>query len=271
MGGAFLTSREIFDNPIWQDVQKFRIFFYIYGNAVFAEEGVRIGDLTVNRGQFLRSYRNLAKDLEYIENRAVKSYSVSTISRKVDNLVKENRLKVEDTEFGTLFTVVNYQQYQGFEQYKRGNLEQTRNSDGTEMEQRRNNNKKVIKDKKVNKKTSRHKYEPCDMENAELLFKLIRENNSEAKEPNLELWANEFRLMREKDNRSNDAIKYLINWTQSDSFWKTNILSAAKLRKQYEQLTIKIKAEKEKQSPKQPNKQPKPKRDFTKLKGEIKK
>ncbi|AGY48278.1 replication protein [Bacillus phage Pony] len=148
MAGAFLTSREIFENPIWQDVQKFRIFFYIYGNAVFAEEGVRIGDVTIKRGQFLRSYRNLAKDLEYIENRAVKSYSISVIKRKIDSLVKENRLQVEDTELGTLFTVVNYQQYQGFEHYKKDNLEQRWNSDGTEMEQRRNNNKKDIKDNK---------------------------------------------------------------------------------------------------------------------------
>jgi hypothetical protein len=261
MGGAFLTSREIFDNPIWQDVQKFRIFFYIYGNAVFAEEGVRIGDITIKRGQFLRSYRNLSKDLEYIDNRAVKSYAVSSIKRKVDSLVKENRLQVEETELGTLFTVVNYQQYQGFEQYKRGNIEQRENSDGTATEQRRNNNKKVIKDKKVNKKTSRHKYEPCDMENAEMLFKLIKENNSEARKPNLEAWANELRLMREKDERTDEAIKYLINWSQKDSFWKTNILSAAKLRQQYEQLTVKIKAEKEKQAPKQPASK-KPRRNF---------
>jgi DNA-binding Lrp family transcriptional regulator len=98
-----------------------------------------------------------------------------------------------------------------------------------------------------NKKTSRHKYEPCDMENANLLFKLIKENNDGAKEPNVESWANEFRLMRERDGRTDKAIKYLIDWTQNDSFWKTNILSPSKLRKQYDQLVVKIKVDKEKQ------------------------
>lgn len=150
MGGAFLTSREIFENPIWQDVQKFRIFFFIYGNAVFAEEGVRIGGIKIQRGQFLRSYRNLSKDLEYVENKSVKTYSVSVIKRKVDSLVKENRLKIEETELGTLFTVVNYEEYQGFQRYSRKNVEQCWNSDGTVLEQQRNNNNKDIKDIKDN-------------------------------------------------------------------------------------------------------------------------
>ena len=160
MGGAFQTSRDIFTNPIWQDIPKFRIFFYIVGNAVFANDGVRIASLHIKRGQFLRSYRNLADDLSYIENRKVKKYSVSVISRKIDSLVKEERLKIEDTELGTLFTVVNYDIYQGFYHYKKQELgtelEQCWNTDGTVLEQSGNNNKKVNKDKKDkkdNKKT----------------------------------------------------------------------------------------------------------------------
>lgn len=151
MGGAFQTSRDIFQNPIWQDIPKFRIFFYIIGNAVFSKEGVNIGDIHVKRGQYLRSYRNLADDLQYIENRKVKKYSVSVISRKIDQLVKEKRLKIESTELGTLFTVVNYDKYQLLSNYKNEpgtELEQSWNSDGTELEQSWNNNKK---DKKVNK------------------------------------------------------------------------------------------------------------------------
>lgn len=155
VGGAFQTSREIFENPIWQDVQKFRIFIFIYGNAVFSPEGVRKGNITVQRGQFLRSYRNLRQDLEYMENRSIKNYSLSVIKRKVDSLVKEGRLEIEETELGTLFTVVNYELYQGFEHYKSKplgtELERSENRDGTGMERKENNNKKVKKDKKDNK------------------------------------------------------------------------------------------------------------------------
>lgn len=149
MKGAFQISREIFENQIWQDIPKFRIFFYILGNAVFSHEGVKKGNILIKRGQYLRSFRNLANDLEYVENRAIKKYSTSVIKRKVDQLVKEERLKIEDTELGTLFTVVNYDKYQDLNNYKNDNLEQRWNSVGTVLERRENNNKNVNNVKNV--------------------------------------------------------------------------------------------------------------------------
>lgn len=100
------------------------------------------------------------------------------------------------------------------------------------------------------KKTSCQKFSTSDLENAKLLFELMLLNNPSAKEPNFDKWANDFRLMREKDNRTDEAIKYLINWTQKDDFWSTNILSPAKLRKQFDALVVKIKKEKAKTQPK---------------------
>lgn len=144
--GAFQTSREIFKNPIWEDVPKFRIFFYIYGNAVFSEKGATVAGMKLGRGQFLRSYRNLQEDLRYVENRSVKKYSLSVIKRKIDSLVKENRLKIEDTELGTLFTVLNYEHYQGLENYRADNLERRKNAERTEKERSWNNNNNVNND-----------------------------------------------------------------------------------------------------------------------------
>lgn len=143
MKGAFQTSREIFENPIWTDVIKFRIFFYIYGNAVFAKEGTRVGDIHLKRGQYLRSYRNLQNDLAYIEKRHQKVYSLHTIKSKIENLVKEKRIEIESTDYGTLFTVLNYEEYQGFERYTN---QSTATDTATATEQQRNNNKNVNKD-----------------------------------------------------------------------------------------------------------------------------
>ncbi|TCP19488.1 hypothetical protein EV207_16313 [Scopulibacillus darangshiensis] len=72
------------------------------------------------------------------------------------------------------------------------------------------------------------------------LLNNIRKNNNQFKEPNLQKWSDEFRLMMERDNRSEREIAALIDWSQQDSFWKANILSPSKLRKQYDQLTLKI-------------------------------
>ena len=51
------------------------------------------------------------------------------------------------------------------------------------------------------------------MEHAKLLFQLILETNSEHKEPNFEKWANEFRLIRERDKKTNQQIVYLLEWS----------------------------------------------------------
>ncbi|MFC4661711.1 MULTISPECIES: DnaD domain-containing protein [Oceanobacillus] len=143
--GAFQVSREIFENEIWSDVVKFRIFFYILGKAVFSQDGIEQAGIHLERGQYLRSLRNLQDDLSYREGRgnAVKKYPLTTIQRKIKSLEKEERITTKSTEYGTLFTVVNYSLYQGLENYKKGSVEQQRNSDGTAMEQRWNNNKNV--------------------------------------------------------------------------------------------------------------------------------
>ncbi|MGI8216715.1 phage replisome organizer N-terminal domain-containing protein [Bacillus cereus] len=102
----------------------------------------------------------------------------------------------------------------------------------------------IEKDKKKKEKTSRHKFETCDINGAKYLFELIKGNNPKQKEPNFDSWANEFRLMRERDNREPQEIKDVIDWCQADPFWQGNILSPKKLREKFDQLTIQMKSKK---------------------------
>lgn len=100
---------------------------------------------------------------------------------------------------------------------------------------------KKEKEKENKKNISRHKYETCDMNAAKYLFEKIKENNPKQKEPSsFDSWANIVRLMRERDNRTLQEIKDVIDWCQNDSFWKSNILSTAKLRQQFDQLYMKM-------------------------------
>lgn len=151
MSGAFLMAREIFGHEIWQDVAKFRIFFYIVGNAVYSEQGVSKGGIQIRRGQYLRSYRKIREDLFYIEKNAEKYYSLHTIKSKIDELVEEEALLTEETKLGTLFTVVNYQHYQGFESYKKGEIQEVRNGNGTATEQQTNSNGTATEQQRNNK------------------------------------------------------------------------------------------------------------------------
>ena len=85
---------------------------------------------------------------------------------------------------------------------------------------------------------SKLKFETHHLQLAELLYKQIQNNSPKYNEPDLEKWANEFRLIMERDKREGKEIQDLIIKTQSDIFWKKNILSPAKLRKHYDRLII---------------------------------
>ncbi|MEG7877449.1 phage replisome organizer N-terminal domain-containing protein [Bacillus cereus group sp. Sample62] len=113
--------------------------------------------------------------------------------------------------------------------------------DDTDIEEEKELDKE--KDKKK-EKTSRHKFETCDTNAAKYLFEMIKGNNPKQKEPNLDSWANEFRLIRERDNREPQEIKDVIDWCQADAFWQGNILSPKKLREKFDQLTIQMKSRK---------------------------
>ena len=85
-----------------------------------------------------------------------------------------------------------------------------------------------------------------EMELALYLFDKIQQNNPEhvdLTESQKQKWADNIRLMIERDKRTPRQIHNMIDWCQADDFWKQNILSTAKLRKQYDTMQPKAKAE----------------------------
>ncbi len=101
-----------------------------------------------------------------------------------------------------------------------------------------NSSSEKISDGSLGKK-SRFKFSDDDMTAAQWIFGLILKLNPNTKTPSFENWANEIRLMRERDKRTHREICGLFQWANQDSFWKTNILSPAKLREKWDQLTVK--------------------------------
>ena len=62
------------------------------------------------------------------------------------------------------------------------------------------------------------------------LIEKIKENNPNAKVNDAEKWQDSIRLLIDTDHYSVDQVKKMIEFSQSDDFWKSNILSAKKLR-----------------------------------------
>ena len=85
------------------------------------------------------------------------------------------------------------------------------------------------------------------------LFGKIKQNNPQHKdltESQEQKWADHIRLMIQRDNRTPQQIKNMIDWSQADTFWRQNILSTAKLRKQYDTMAPKANSEWQTQQPK---------------------
>jgi hypothetical protein len=76
---------------------------------------------------------------------------------------------------------------------------------------------------------------------AHLLRQGILLNNPRANitDRRIRQWAVEADRMMRTDGRSEQEIARLIDWSQHDSFWSSNILSMGKLREKFDQLTLK--------------------------------
>ena len=74
---------------------------------------------------------------------------------------------------------------------------------------------------------------------AEELWRSIQKVKANFKPPNLKAWAKDIDAMLRLDNRTLEQIRKILAWLPTDPFWQSNILSAKKLRLQFDQLELK--------------------------------
>lgn len=71
------------------------------------------------------------------------------------------------------------------------------------------------------------------------------------KKSNMQSWADDMRKLIEIDQVDKHLAKQVMDWVTQDSFWRTNVLSAKKLRDKFMELAIKMNADKKPAQPKQ--------------------
>lgn len=110
MDGWIKLHWKITEHEIWSDVMTFRLFMLLLIKATHQE--TKMKGIVLQRGQYVRSYSKLAEDLGYKEGgRGLKTPSKSTVSRSVKKLIDNGMIAVHET----VFTVLKYELYQGFE------------------------------------------------------------------------------------------------------------------------------------------------------------
>lgn len=75
---------------------------------------------------------------------------------------------------------------------------------------------------------------------ANFLFEKIREFKKDFKQPKLDKWTKEIDRLIRVDKRDPDRIRQVIEFSTKHNFWQRNILSAEKLRLQFDKLEIEM-------------------------------
>jgi len=113
---------------------------------------------------------------------------------------------------------------------------------GRKQKQKQNKDIKSGQPKWLTREIENQAKKSCSM-----LCELMVENDPKAKVPAYDLekqmkWILDMARIYHLDKRSWGEIRGVIQWCQHDDFWRGNILSPAKLRKQFPQLLLKMNA-----------------------------
>ena len=121
------------------------------------------------------------------------------------------------------------------------NLEETQqvNLGSLEVTQAKANHKPLTNNHKLIT-IEQEKNNDRDLAGAKSMYRKILLVAEKTKEPNYEKWANDFRLMRERDGLTHEEIWKVFMYANNDSFWSANILSPKTLRAKFAKLHAKM-------------------------------
>lgn len=260
--GFALIHRQFMDSRLYRDSQAVHLWLHLILKANHTDEEVNtdIGMIIVRRGQMITGRPTLVSET-FIPDNKVKSLLRTFESKGMINIESKGR------KF-SLISIVKYDDFQSqncpTDVQRMSNANTSENAplsdvcptDVQRLSINNNNilNTNVFNDRPRISKSSPRKAKPesavsspkgdkwgtaDDLKAAQWIFQLITRISPSAKTPNWSGWANDVRLMREQDNRAHSDICQMFKFANQDSFWKSNILSPAKLREKWTQLEAK--------------------------------
>ncbi|WP_421930455.1 hypothetical protein [Morganella morganii] len=260
--GFALIHRQLMDSRLYRDSQAVHLWLHLILKANHTDEEVNtdIGMMIVRRGQMITGRPTLVSET-FIPDNKVKSLLRTFESKGMINIESKGRkfslisiVKYDDFQSQNCPTDV--QQMSNANTSKNAPLSGVCPADVQRLSINNNNilNTNVFNDRPRISKSSPRKAKPeaavsspkgdkwgtaDDLKAAQWIFQLITRISPSAKTPNWSGWANDVRLMREQDSRTHSDICQMFKFANQDSFWKSNILSPAKLREKWTQLEAK--------------------------------
>ena len=231
-GGWIKLYRCIQNNSMWQERPFDRARAWVdlillanHKTGYVRKRGIKI---EIQRGQVGWSERALAERW---------GWSRGKVARFLDELKMEQQIEQQNgpqnINVTSLILITNYDRYQSDEpQNGPQNEPQTGRKQYHEQEGKEKNNK-----------TS----SPESLRLSGLLAELILQNNAGntqlnngKRERTINRWAADIDKLMIIDGQTSGKVEAVIRWSQSDSFWKGNVLSGATLRKQWDKLIVRM-------------------------------
>lgn len=175
-------------------------------------------------------------------------WSRDKVRRFMQELEQDSMITAKRDSKISIITILNYDQYQDSSDVDNtANKTAKHTADRQQTRQQTDTNKN---DKNEKKKDISFVEGSTELRLATYLFNCIRLNRPEFKQPDLQAWARHVDLMLRLDKRDPEHVREIIKWCQADNIpqestgfcWAVNILSTLKLRKQFDQLAIKMEA-----------------------------
>ncbi len=255
--------RSILLHPVFQDSELLHVFLYCLAKANHKPGRVLFpqseeGELTVERGQFIFGQRKAAKET---------GVNARTAHRKLILLEKLGILSRSVSRRFTVVTVNNYSRYQD-------NPNQvdplpdslvshpcpTSVPPVSTNKNNKNDKKKECHSRTLQSGRKVFSFDSIEYELSNLLLTEIRKNDenflvsspracaegasaSGGEAPSLQRWALQIDRLIRLDHRPPEEIRQVIVFAQTSSFWRSNILSAQKLREKYTTLLLQMKSQ----------------------------
>lgn len=203
--------------------------------------------LKILRGQHLTSVRKIANGIGWYERVLWKEPNPKTVSEVLKWLSDNGMIRVEsgNRQF-TLITLINYDFFNAKDDESNAKVTASIQSLDINKNEKNDKNKRLKDSSSRNKKSTYSEDSPYYRMAKYFLDKV----NEMAKEEclthlivnvNLQSWANDFRLLEERDNHMDrHLIKAVMDWVVTDSFWYKNCLSAKSFRKHFPKLVLEM-------------------------------
>lgn len=228
--------RKEIESDIWKMPCLYhRVFYWLRQKVKFRTEFFpttqKLG-IWLLPAQLLTSYEEIAKGVSWVEYGIERKPNKKTIKTVLNWLKEQKMIQIESNKHGTIIFIVNWHTYQPTDNEK------------VTLKKRQLDTIKEYKELKEEKDSCKQikSYNLASLLGKHILLRrpTYKDLLKEKKEKTLLGWSIDIDRLIRIDNADPLEVEKVINWCQEDKFWQNNILSGAKLRKQYNQLAMKM-------------------------------